>query len=120
MAWQSRGVSFRADEGENAVPRGLRDANGTLPLDALAPPPPIGAEGHRNRMRLRLITAGAEAIADHELLEMVLFLALPRRDTKAIAKLLLARFGSFAAAIAAPPQDLRATEGLGEAGVAAL
>ena len=102
------------------MPRGLRDANGTLPLDALAPPPPIGAEGHRNRMRLRLITAGPEAIADHELLEMVLFLALPRRDTKAIAKILLARFGSFAAAIAAPLQDLRATEGLGEAGVAAL
>ena len=71
-------------------------------------------------MRLRLITAGPEAIADHELLEMVLFLALPRRDTKAIAKTLLGRFGSFAAAIAAPPQDLRATEGLGEAGVAAL
>lgn len=71
-------------------------------------------------MRLRLITAGPEAIADHELLEMVLFLALPRRDTKAIAKTLLARFGSFAATIAAPLQDLRATEGLGEAGVAAL
>jgi DNA repair protein RadC len=103
------------------VPRGLRDFNGTLPLDApLAPPPAIGAEGHRNRMRLRLITAGPEAIADHELLEMVLFLALPRRDTKAIAKTLLARFGSFAATIAAPLQDLRATEGLGEAGVAAL
>src|SRR5438874_851876 len=75
-AWQSRGASYRADRG-NAVPRGLRDFNGTLPLDApLAPPPAIGAEGHRNRMRLRLITAGPEAIADHELLEMVLFLAL--------------------------------------------
>jgi len=51
---------------------------------------------------------------------MVLFLALPRRDTKAIAKILPARFGSFAAAIAAPLQDLRTTEGLGEAGIAAL
>lgn len=102
------------------MPRGVGDANGTLPLEGLASPLPVGAEGHRNRMRLRLITAGPEAIADHELLEMVLFLALPRRDTKAIAKVLLARFGSFGAAIAAPLPDLRAIEGLGEAGVAAL
>ena len=71
-------------------------------------------------MRARLLAAGAEALADHELLEMVLFTALPRRDTKAIAKALLARFGSFAGAIAAPLADLRAIEGLGEAGAAAL
>ncbi len=71
-------------------------------------------------MRARLLAAGPEALADHELLEMVLFTALPRRDTKAIAKALLARFGSFARAIAAPLPDLRAIEGLGEAGAAAL
>ncbi len=71
-------------------------------------------------MRARLLAAGPEALADHELLEMVLFTALPRRDTKAIAKALLARFGSFAGAIAAPLPDLRAIEGLGEAGAAAL
>jgi DNA repair protein RadC len=81
---------------------------------------PIGAEGHRARMRLRLLGAGPDALADYELLEMVLFLALPRRDTKAIAKLLLARFGSFAATIAAPLHDLRGIDGIGEAGVAAL
>ncbi len=51
---------------------------------------------------------------------MVLFLALPRRDTKPIARALLARFGSFANAIAAPLQELRDIEGLGEAGAAAL
>src|SRR5579863_9295122 len=102
------------------MPRGLGDATGTLALEAPAPRLPIGAEGHRNRMRLRLLKAGPDALADHELLEMVLFLALPRRDTKPIAKALLARFGSFAGAIASPLQDLRATEGLGEAGVAAL
>lgn len=71
-------------------------------------------------MRARLLTAGPDALADHELLEMVLFLALPRRDTKPIARNLLARFGSFAAAIAAPLPDLLSTEGLGEAGAAAL
>ncbi len=80
----------------------------------------MGAEGHRARMRARLLAAGPEALADHELLEMVLFTALPRRDTKAIAKALLARFHSFAGAIAAPLADLRAIEGLGEAGAAAL
>jgi DNA repair protein RadC len=54
------------------------------------------------------------------LLELVLFLALPRRDTKPIARALLSRFGSFANAIAAPLQDLRGVEGMGEAGAAAL
>jgi DNA repair protein RadC len=80
----------------------------------------LSAEGHRSRMRARLLTAGPDALADHELIEMVLFIALPRRDTKAIARTMISRFGSFAAAIAAPPQDLQRIEGLGEAGLAAL
>ena len=71
-------------------------------------------------MRTRLLTAGPEALADHEMLEMVLFLALPRRDTKPLARLLLARFVSFAGTIAAPATELSAIDGLGEAGVAAL
>jgi len=79
----------------------------------------VGADGHRARLRERLLTAGPEALADHEMLEIVLF-ALPRRDTKPLARALLSRFGSFARVIAAPVQDLLATEGLGEAGVAAL
>jgi DNA repair protein RadC len=86
----------------------------------VAPTAPPGSEGHRARMRNRLLGAGPEALADHEMLEMLLFLALPRRDTKAIARALLARHGSFARVIAAAPPDLRATEGLGEAGIAAL
>jgi DNA repair protein RadC len=71
-------------------------------------------------MRTRLLTAGPEALADHEMLEMVLFLALPRRDTKPIARVLLDRFGGFGAVIAAPLTDLVKIEGLGEAGAAAL
>ena len=85
-----------------------------------APPSPISAEGHRNRLRGRLLTAGPDSVADHELLELVLFLALPRRDTKPIARALLARFGSFASAIAAPLNELRGIEGMGDAGAAAL
>ena len=84
------------------------------------PPSPVSAEKHRERMRARLLTAGPESVADHELLEMVLFLALPRRDTKPIARALLARFGSFAGAISADLVELRGIEGIGDAGVAAL
>lgn len=84
------------------------------------PPSPMSAEGHRQRLRVRLLTAGPDALADHEMLELVLFLALPRRDTKPIARALLARFGSYAGAIAAPLRDLRCVEGVGEAGAAAL
>ena len=84
------------------------------------PPSPMSAEGHRARMRARLLTAGPDAVADHELLEMVLFLALPRRDTKPIARALLTRFGSFANVISAPLPDLRGVDGLGDAGSAAL
>jgi DNA repair protein RadC len=84
------------------------------------PTPPSGAEGHRARMRAKLLTAGPAALHDYEVLEMVLFLALPRRDTKPIAKALLDRFGDFPNAIAAPLEELRQIEGLGEAGAAAL
>jgi DNA repair protein RadC len=83
-------------------------------------PVPTGAGGHRSRMRTRLLAAGPQSLADHEMLEMVLFLALPRRDTKPLARALLARFGSFAGAIAAPAVELCTVDGLGEAGVAAL
>jgi len=52
----------------------------------------IAAEGHRSRMRHRLISAGAGAVADHAMLERVLFLALPRRDTKPLARALSGQF----------------------------
>lgn len=91
------------------------------PAPGLAPPPsPTSAEEHRSRMRAKLLNVGPEALLDHELLEMALFLAIPRRDTKPIAYRLIARFGSFANAIAAPVRDLVAVEGMGEASAAAL
>jgi DNA repair protein RadC len=71
-------------------------------------------------MRQRLLKAGPDALADHEMLEMMLFLALPRRDTKPIARMLLVRFGNFGAVISAPVAELATIEGLGEAGTAAL
>jgi len=94
-------------------------------LDSLAPEstpagPKLSVSGHRGRLRARLLSAGGVALADHELIEMVLFLAVPRRDTKPIARSLIGRFGSFAAAISASAVELAEIEGLGEAGIAAL
>src|SRR5271154_3284704 len=68
--------------------------------------------GHRERLRSRLMEAGATALADYELLELVLFRAIPRRDVKPLAKTVLARFGSFAEAIAAEPRRLAEIEGM--------
>ena len=99
--------------------RGFSDQLALLDPDDRAPAA-LGADGHRARMRQKLLTAGPTALADYELLEMVLFLALPRRDTKPISKALMDRFGSFAKTLAAPLNDLVAVEGIGEAGAAAL
>ena len=82
--------------------------------------PASGPEGHRKRLREKLLRAGPEALADYELLEMLLFLALPRVDTKPHARRLIARFGSFGRAVIAPESDLRAVEGIGDSAIAAL
>jgi DNA repair protein RadC len=79
-----------------------------------------GAEGHRLRMRQRLLKAGPEALADHEMLEMILFIALPRRDTKPLARALLDRFRTFGGVVGAPAAELLAVDGIGEAGAAAV
>lgn len=70
--------------------------------------------GHRERLRERFVESGPEALQDYELLELVLFPILPRRDTKIVAKKMIERFGSFSAALSAPPQRLQEIDGLGE------
>jgi uncharacterized protein UPF0758 len=76
--------------------------------------------GHRERLRRRFRDAGADALPDYELLELILFRAAPRRDTKPLAKALLARFGTFAEAVNAPEELLREVPGIGEAAVTKL
>jgi DNA repair protein RadC len=76
--------------------------------------------GHRDRLRERFLSAGPGALPDYELLELVLYAALPRRDTKPLAKALLARFGSFADVIAAPRERLLEVDGAGESVVTQL
>ncbi|WP_416193613.1 RadC family protein [Nitrobacter sp. TKz-YC01] len=73
--------------------------------------------GHRERLRERFRDAGPDALSDYELLEMVLFRALPRRDVKPLAKSLIGRFGSFAEVVHAPDARLREISGLGEAAI---
>lgn len=76
--------------------------------------------GHRARLRARLLDTGGEALADYELVEYLLALAIPRRDTKPLAKALLREFGSLAQLIAADPDALRRVDGLGDGAIAAL
>jgi DNA repair protein RadC len=76
--------------------------------------------GHRTRLRERFRGAGADALSDYELLEMVLFRALPRGDVKPLAKSLIKTFGSFAEVVHAPPTRLREVDGVGEATITEL
>jgi DNA repair protein RadC len=89
---------------------GLAEAAPTIDLKA----------GHRERVRERFNKVGGEAFTDVEMLEAVLHLIIPRRDTKDIAKLLLHRFGSFSAVLAAPRQQLEEFDGLGDTTVTGL
>jgi DNA repair protein RadC len=97
-----------------------------MPADSSEPKNPTGPaeaphyHGHRTRLRQRFLGAGADALSDYELMEMVLFRALPRRDVKPLAKSLIAKFGSFAEAVHAPATRLREVDGLGEATITEL
>ncbi|MDO8979853.1 MAG: DNA repair protein RadC [Afipia sp.] len=73
--------------------------------------------GHRERLRDRFRDAGPDALSDYELLEMVLFRALPRRDVKPLAKALIAKFGSFAEVVHAPELRLKEVSGLGDSAI---
>ena len=73
--------------------------------------------GHRERLRARFREAGSEALADYEMLELILFRAIPQRDVKPLAKTLLEKFGSYAEVISAPPERLKEVDGLGDAAV---
>jgi DNA repair protein RadC len=73
--------------------------------------------GHRERLKTRFREAGAEALADYELIELILFRAILRRDVKPLAKKLIERFGSFAETLAAPPARLAEVEGMTEGAI---
>ncbi|HOA48121.1 MAG TPA: DNA repair protein RadC [Novosphingobium sp.] len=76
--------------------------------------------GHRARLRARMLGGGADALADHELIEYLLMLAIPRKDVKPLAKALLRRFGNLAGVLNADAAALSRQPGMGETSAAAL
>ena len=85
----------------------------------VSPEPAAHGKGHRARLRQRLFDGGERALLDHELVEYLLTLAIPRRDTKAQAKELIAKFGGIGPLLSASAETLR-REGLSETVVGAL
>ncbi len=76
--------------------------------------------GHRERLRARFMQGGADALPDYELMELVLFRAIPRRDVKPLAKAIIEKFGSFSEAVSASEKRLREVSGLGDAAIIEL
>ena len=71
-------------------------------------------DGHREKMRARFLSGALEGFAPHEALELLLYYAIPRRDTNPIAHTLMERYGSLSAVLSAPVEDLKKVEGIGE------
>jgi DNA repair protein RadC len=104
------------------------DLLATLSPPAIAEGQPVAPErkdtphyhGHRDRLRERFRSAGAEALPDYELLELVLFRTMRQGDTKPLAKRLIEKFGSFAEAVNAPAARLAEVKGVGDATITDL
>ncbi len=91
----------------------IGDADEATPLPLPEKLPSYIAD-HRKRLRERFMSGGAAALPDYEMLELVLFRAIPRQDVKPLARLLLDTFGDFNRVISAPPQRLMQVNGVGE------
>ena len=108
------------------APRTLADQPLPFLMDEARRPPsntgkqPSYIADHRQRLRSRFVHGGAAAIPDYEMLELVLFRAIPRRDVKPLARELLDRFGDFNRVITAPAARLRDIKGVGEAVIVEL
>jgi DNA repair protein RadC len=109
-----------------------RNAFSEMPLPLFesdeAPTAPVAVGGalpsyikdHRKRLRARFLEGGAQAMPDYELLELVLFRAIPRRDVKPLARALLEQFGDFNGVLSAPQERLAQVAGVGEAVICEL
>lgn len=82
--------------------------------------PPSYIRDHRQRLRSRFLDGGAQAVPDYEMIELVLFRAIPRRDVKPLARALLDKFGDFASVLSASEDKLREVTGVGTAVVTEL
>jgi len=88
--------------------------------DGTSQQPAHDGSGHRARLRQRLLASGGDALADYEILEYLLATAIPRRDTKPLAKRLLAEFGGLGGVMNAEPEALARIKGMGDGAVAAI
>lgn len=104
-------MSQRRGAGRNGNGAGVAEASPRFDMEAPGDP---HYSGHRARLRERFVRGGANALPDYELLELVLFAAIPRRDVKPLAKVLLSKFGSFAEVIAAPRERLLEVDGVAD------
>jgi DNA repair protein RadC len=86
----------------------------------MADAPPPDAAGHRSRLRTRLLKDGGDALQDYELIEYLLALAIPRRDTKPLAKALLREFGGIGGLLSADAEALLRVDGVGDTAAAAI
>lgn len=111
-------LSSEGDHSQPADERGFfaeqQPKRSSLSLPA-APADDAHYHGHRDRLRTRYRDHGDTALADYEILELLLFRLIPRRDTKPIAKALLERFGTLAGVFGASPALLQEVKGIGEA-----
>lgn len=98
---------------EAAMP--LFDLDEATPVPMAPGKVPSYMADHRKRLRSRFMAGGADAVPDYELLELVLFRAIPRRDVKPLARALMDRFGDFNRVVTAPVEHLLETDGVGEA-----
>lgn len=142
MTARRQGRTARRTDADGGPAGGFRDAAGRMDetlasastprlagLDSPAEDAPTQAEpagqaphyhAHRKRLRQRFLTAGNQGVTDYEMLELVLFRAIPRRDVKPLAKALLFAFGDFNGVISAAPERLREIGGVGDAAVTEL
>ncbi|WP_397541547.1 RadC family protein [Roseovarius salis] len=102
-------------------PLPLFDSDESVPVkDAQRDAAPSYLKDHRKRLRDRFLAGGAGALPDYEMLELVLFRAIPRRDVKPLARALLERFGDFSGVLSAPMDQLRSVSGVAESVICEL
>ena len=93
---------------------------GPSPLEPAEAGPVPHYAGHRDRLRQRFLNSGADGLQDYELLELLLFTVIPRRDVKPLAKDLIREFGGFWSVVTAPPDRLRKVANFSDATIAAI
>lgn len=106
---------MRRPDAFNEPPLPLLSAENATPVASGPAKLPSYIRDHRKRLRERFLTGGADALPDYELLELVLFRAIPRRDVKPLARQLLEHFGDFNRVLSAPIPRLREVKGVGDA-----